>query len=38
MIIYADLDLEALDLARREGVVRNLSDRGHDLHAVNWKS
>ena len=38
MIIYADLDLKALDLARREGVVRNLSDRRHDLYAVNWKS
>ncbi|MCG8389151.1 MAG: hypothetical protein MJA30_26585, partial [Cytophagales bacterium] len=38
MIIYADLDLQALDWARREGSVRNLGDRRHDLYSVNWKS
>ncbi|MCP4316814.1 MAG: carbon-nitrogen hydrolase family protein [Hyphomicrobiales bacterium] len=37
MIIYADLDLAALDWARQEGSVRNLGDRRHDLYSVEWK-
>ncbi|MEX3008174.1 carbon-nitrogen hydrolase family protein [Hoeflea sp. TYP-13] len=37
MIIYADLDLSALDWARQEGSVRNLGDRRHDLYSVEWK-
>ncbi|WP_169054196.1 carbon-nitrogen hydrolase family protein [Nitratireductor sp. XY-223] len=36
-IIFADLDLQALERARREGTVRNLSDRRHDLYSVVWK-
>ncbi|MCY6381431.1 carbon-nitrogen hydrolase family protein [Hoeflea prorocentri] len=38
MIIYADLDLGALDWVRKEGAVRNLNDRRHDLYSVNWTS
>ena len=36
-IIFADLDLGMLDWARREGSVRNLSDRRPDLYSVVWK-
>ncbi|MDA4846925.1 carbon-nitrogen hydrolase family protein [Hoeflea poritis] len=37
-VIFADLDLETLDWARREGSVRNLSDRRPDLYSVVWKT
>ena len=38
MIIFADLDLEALDKARKEGTVRNLNDRRPDVYSVDWKT
>jgi predicted amidohydrolase len=37
MIIFADLDLDALDTAKRTGTVRNLDDRRPDLYTVDWK-
>jgi len=36
-MILADLDLVALEAARRHGAVRNLGDRRSDLYAVNWR-
>jgi len=36
-IIFADLDMARLDWARREGAVRNLSDRRPDLYESVWK-
>ena len=36
-IIFADLDRDRLDWARREGAVRNLHDRRPDLYASVWK-
>ncbi|MEO0543246.1 MAG: carbon-nitrogen hydrolase family protein [Pseudomonadota bacterium] len=35
-MIFADLDMLALDNARRRGSVRNLADRRHDLYRVIW--
>ncbi|MEO1700566.1 MAG: carbon-nitrogen hydrolase family protein [Pseudomonadota bacterium] len=35
-MIFADLDLSALDQARRQGSVRNLADRRRDLYRVDW--
>ncbi|MGE3331996.1 MAG: GNAT family N-acetyltransferase [Rhodospirillaceae bacterium] len=37
MIAVADLRLEDLDVARRSGTVRNLSDRRFDLYSVAWR-
>lgn len=37
-IIFADLDLNALERARRHGAVRNLADRRSDLYRVDWKA
>lgn len=36
-MILADLDLTQLDWARREGAVRNFTDRRSDLYGVEWK-
>lgn len=38
MIIFADLDLDALDQARKTGTVRNLNDRRPDVYRVDWKT
>jgi len=37
MIAVADLRLEDLDVARRTGTVRNLSDRRFDLYSIAWQ-
>jgi predicted amidohydrolase len=37
MMVFADLDLDALRHARRSGSVLNLADRRHDLYALNWR-
>ncbi|MFN7552302.1 MAG: nitrilase-related carbon-nitrogen hydrolase [Pseudomonadota bacterium] len=36
-VVVADVDLRALDHARRSGTVRNLDDRRLDLYASVWK-
>lgn len=36
-VVVADIDLGALDHARREGTVQNLNDRRLDLYASVWK-
>ncbi|MEO1744954.1 MAG: carbon-nitrogen hydrolase family protein [Pseudomonadota bacterium] len=36
-MIFADLDLSALEHARREGSVQNLADRRDDLYGVQWR-
>ena len=36
-VVVADIDLRALDHARREGTVQNLNDRRLDLYASVWK-
>ena len=36
-IVIADLSLDDLLAARREGAVRNLADRRHDLYRVEWR-
>jgi predicted amidohydrolase len=36
-MIIADLDLAALDAARKGASVRNLADRRHDLYTVAWR-
>jgi predicted amidohydrolase len=36
-IVVADLSLDDLVTARREGSVRNFSDRRHDLYRVEWR-
>jgi predicted amidohydrolase len=36
-VVVADVDLDALDHARREGTVQNLNDRRLDLYASVWK-
>jgi predicted amidohydrolase len=37
MLVFADLDLDALRRARESGTVLNLADRRHDLYRVEWK-
>ncbi len=37
MVAIADLSLAALRDARRNGTVRNLRDRRHDLYTVTWR-
>lgn len=37
MVAFADLSLHALRDARRDGTVRNLRDRRHDLYTVTWR-
>lgn len=37
MLVMADLDIEALRDARRNGTVQNLNDRRQDLYSVDWK-
>lgn len=36
-IVIADLSLDDLLAARRDGAVRNLADRRHDLYRVEWR-
>jgi predicted amidohydrolase len=36
-VVVADVDLHALEHARREGTVQNLNDRRLDLYASVWK-
>ncbi len=36
-LVFADLDLAALDAARAGGTVRNLADRRGDLYGSGWK-
>jgi predicted amidohydrolase len=36
-VVVADVDLRALDRARRAGTVQNLNDRRLDLYASTWK-
>ena len=36
-MIFADLDLDAITRARRDGAVRNLADRRSDLYRVDFK-
>jgi predicted amidohydrolase len=36
MIVMADVRLADLDLARRQGAVRNLADRRPDLYRIDW--
>lgn len=36
MFAFADLDLEKLSFARKQGSVQNLKDRRLDLYQVNW--
>jgi predicted amidohydrolase len=36
-IVVADLSLDDLVTARREGSVRNFADRRHDLYRVEWR-
>lgn len=36
-VVFADLDLAALDAARAGGTVRNLADRRTDLYGSGWK-
>ena len=36
-VVVADVDLAALDRARREGTVQNLNDRRLDLYASVWR-
>jgi len=36
-VVFADLDLAALDAARAGGTVRNLADRRSDLYGSGWK-
>ena len=36
-VVVADVDLRALDRARRQGTVQNLNDRRLDLYASVWK-
>ena len=35
-VAFADLRLETIQHARREGTVLNLRDRRHDLYSMNW--
>lgn len=37
MLVMADLDMEALRKARKNGTVQNLNDRRLDLYNVDWK-
>lgn len=37
MMVFADLDLDALRRARQSGTVLNLADRRHDLYALSWR-
>ncbi len=37
MIALADLNLEALQVARNSGTVQNLKDRRFDLYSIQWK-
>jgi len=36
-MIFADLDMDLLEAARRGGAVRNLADRRADLYSVSWR-
>lgn len=36
-VLFADLSLAALQMARANGTVQNLKDRRHDLYSVKWK-
>lgn len=36
MVVFADLRLESLRMARNSGTVKNLRDRRHDLYRVEW--
>ncbi len=36
-VVIADLDLAAIDEARKNGTVKNLNDRRSDLYGVQWK-
>jgi predicted amidohydrolase len=36
-VIFADLDLDALDEFRKNGTVLNLKDRRDDLYGLDWK-
>ena len=37
MIIFADLNLDDLRIARQSGTVQNFKDRRHDLYEVKWR-
>mgnify|MGYP006274141167 CR=1 FL=1 len=37
MIIFADLSLDTLQIARHSGTVQNFRDRRHDLYEVKWR-
>ncbi len=36
-VIFADLRLESLRMARGSGTVQNLKDRRHDLYTTIWR-
>lgn len=36
MVVFADLRVESLRMARNSGTVKNLRDRRHDLYRVEW--
>ena len=35
-VLLADLNIDALQMARANGTVQNLKDRRHDLYSVKW--